>query len=112
MTCPECHGTLWEIVEDEQPRYRCHVGHAYTAQALSAGQSAIVEEALWSAIRALEEKVVLARRLAERLEARGMHRGARHHQETADRLDAEARVIRKLVLESRSDNVRLEAERA
>jgi two-component system chemotaxis response regulator CheB len=45
--------------------YRCHVGHAYTAEALIAGQDGAVEEALWAALRTLEETAALRRRLAE-----------------------------------------------
>ncbi len=81
LTGPECHGTLWEIDQPEQHRYRCHVGHAYSGEALSIAQSTAVEEALWSATRALEEKVALARRMSERLRVRGFDRAALAHAE-------------------------------
>src|SRR6185437_4468707 len=32
FSCPECHGTLWEIADDPVLRYRCHVGHVLTAE--------------------------------------------------------------------------------
>jgi len=35
LACPDCHGIMWEIGEDELLRYRCHTGHAYTAELLS-----------------------------------------------------------------------------
>jgi two-component system, chemotaxis family, protein-glutamate methylesterase/glutaminase len=28
FSCPECHGTLTEIVNGKLQRYRCHTGHA------------------------------------------------------------------------------------
>ena len=111
MTCPECHGTLWELDEEGQVRYRCHVGHAYSDEALSAGQSTILEEALWSATRALEEKVMLTRRLSERLRSRGLEQGALNHAETAERLDTQAKVLRQLVLNTRGAPAELEEER-
>lgn len=40
LTCPECNGSLWEIDVDTVKRYRCHLGHAYTVQALMAEQKA------------------------------------------------------------------------
>ena len=67
LTCPDCHGALWEINDEDMLRYRCHVGHAYSAEALSDGQSQMLEVALWSAVRALEEQVV--RRLRARRHA-------------------------------------------
>lgn len=58
LTCPDCHGALWEILDDDMLRYRCHVGHAFSADSLSEGQSEMLEVALWSAVRALEEKII------------------------------------------------------
>jgi two-component system, chemotaxis family, protein-glutamate methylesterase/glutaminase len=67
-SCPECHGTLWELGDDNFLRFRCHVGHAFTAESLQADHSESLEEALYAALRALEESASLARRLAERAE--------------------------------------------
>src|SRR4051794_8041823 len=36
LTCPECGGALWETVDGELVRYRCHVGHSYTPSGLVA----------------------------------------------------------------------------
>jgi two-component system chemotaxis response regulator CheB len=71
MSCPECHGVLWEVKDDELVRFRCRVGHAYSAEALMAHQAENLEAALWTALRALEEHSALARRLAARANSRG-----------------------------------------
>ena len=55
IVCPECGGSLWQI-DDQVPRYRCHVGHAYTLRSLLAGQDEALEQALWAALRALQER--------------------------------------------------------
>lgn len=64
LTCPDCGGVLWEIRNNGMLRYRCHVGHVYSMDSLVSEQANAVETALWSAIRALEEKAALARRMA------------------------------------------------
>lgn len=66
FTCPECHGTLWEIADGDLIRYRCHVGHAYTGEAMLEAQSDNIEDMLWDLLRTHRERAVLARRIAER----------------------------------------------
>ena len=57
--CPECHGVLFKIREGNSLRYRCHTGHAYSADTLLASISENIEDALWSAIRSVEESIML-----------------------------------------------------
>lgn len=66
FTCPECHGALWEIEDKNFIRYRCHVGHAYTLNAVLEAQSDNIERMLWDALRTHRDRANLARRLAER----------------------------------------------
>ncbi|MDX2216663.1 MAG: hypothetical protein SFY66_25590 [Oculatellaceae cyanobacterium bins.114] len=44
--------------------FRCHVGQAYSSGSLLSLQAGDIEKGLWLAIRALEEKADLARRMA------------------------------------------------
>jgi two-component system chemotaxis response regulator CheB len=55
ITCPECHGSLQEIVNGKLVRYRCHTGHAFTLETLSARQADEWERVL-SAYRAQQER--------------------------------------------------------
>ena len=71
FTCPECHGSLFERQDGTLVRYRCRTGHAHSPESLAAAQSNGVEEALWTALRALEESAALHRRLHERANGRG-----------------------------------------
>ena len=68
FTCPECQGGLWELQEGMLFRYRCRVGHAYSADSLLSAYGSSVEAALWAALRSLEENAAFARRLAKRSE--------------------------------------------
>lgn len=54
--CPGCGGVLWDVAKAKTSRYRCHVGHSYTADTLLAEQSDKIEETLWFALRMLEER--------------------------------------------------------
>ncbi|OBH02840.1 protein-glutamate methylesterase [Mycobacterium sp. E1747] len=62
-TCPDCNGSLVSLSEGN---FRCRVGHAWTADALLAARDNEVEGALWVALRSLQEKVRLARQMAEK----------------------------------------------
>ncbi len=60
-TCPDCNGSLMGV---SKANYRCRVGHAWTGDALLRARDDEVENALWIAIRSLQEKSTLSRRLA------------------------------------------------
>ena len=84
FTCPECNGALWETDEDGLPRFRCRTGHQYSLDTLLTAQSHSIEAALWSAVRALEERSAMLRRIAQRLSARGSSSSAFRYARQAD----------------------------
>lgn len=59
FACPDCHGALWEIVGPVPRRFRCHTGHAFTLRTLVHAQCAGTEEAVWGAIRSVQERQLL-----------------------------------------------------
>lgn len=69
--CPECSGVLWEIDDGDILRFRCRVGHAWAPDSLVHAQGSEVEQALWMALRSLEDKAALCRALVERAEHGG-----------------------------------------
>ncbi|QRN03033.1 chemotaxis protein CheB [Legionella sp. MW5194] len=64
--CPECQGALWKINDTRFERYRCRVEHAYSSDGLVSAYEQSTEAALWSALRALEEKEKLAQNIARK----------------------------------------------
>jgi len=56
LTCPDCGGSLWELNTGSVLRYRCHTGHAFTADALAESSQQALEETLWVALRMMEER--------------------------------------------------------
>lgn len=95
--CPDCGGVLWEIEQEGHVRFRCRVGHSWTANSLLAQQSDELEEALWVALRALEERATLADRVAERMRTRGNDRSAERFQEQAADATRRAGLIRQFL---------------
>jgi two-component system chemotaxis response regulator CheB len=98
LTCPDCGGTLWELVHGDLVRYRCHVGHAYTSDSMVAAQADVLESALWTALRALEEKAELSRRLAVRTRQRGLDRLARRYDHAVENAERGSNTIRQVLL--------------
>ena len=92
--CPECHGVLLQLKEGGNTRFRCHTGHAYSVDSLLSEFGEKTEESLWSAIRAIEEGVLLMRDLAK-------HLGERHNS-----TDAEALLTRAEEAQQRANLVR------
>lgn len=105
LTCPDCHGALWEIHDDELLRYRCHVGHAFSAEALNQGQSDMLEQALWSAVRALEERMMLSRRIVERARKNNQTRAAMTFEKRAREAEEHSSVLRQLLLQGEKGDI-------
>jgi two-component system chemotaxis response regulator CheB len=97
LTCPDCKGTLWEISDSRPPRYRCHTGHAFSLRTLAAVQQETAENALWSAVRALQEKEVLLRKIAALDRSAGDEAHAHRTEAEAEQLRTQADTLRKLV---------------
>jgi two-component system, chemotaxis family, protein-glutamate methylesterase/glutaminase len=97
FTCPECHGALWEIDDSGLPRYRCRVGHGFSADSLNTTQRDDLEAALWTAYRALEERAALLRRLAERATGRHAEITAGHFRADSAEVTRQAEVLRGLL---------------
>lgn len=100
LTCPDCGGALWHLAEGEAATFRCHVGHAFSPESLAAAQRVEIENALWGAIRVLEEGSALRRRMAEDAHARGVSTIAAGFEEDAERLHAQADALRRLVTDN------------
>jgi two-component system, chemotaxis family, protein-glutamate methylesterase/glutaminase len=98
LTCPECQGALWEINDENLLRFRCHVGHAFSAESLSDGQAERLEGALWSAVRALEEQMILAKRIVERARKANHMRAVSMFERRAEDAERNSGVIRQLLL--------------
>jgi two-component system chemotaxis response regulator CheB len=100
VTCPECGGVLWELQNDNLVRFRCHVGHAYSLDSLVSEQADMVEQALWCAVRALEEKAALARRMVSQARQQRHILTENQFQERAHEAEHNASLLRQVLFQS------------
>jgi two-component system, chemotaxis family, protein-glutamate methylesterase/glutaminase len=94
LACPDCHGVMWEIGEGDLVRYRCHVGHAYTAELMALAIDENLNRAMGSALRALEERLALAEKLRAQAADSGHLHVAESWSRKATEFAQEAEVIR------------------
>jgi two-component system chemotaxis response regulator CheB len=88
LTCPDCAGPLYEINDGKLVRFRCRVGHAFSAEDALDGKSEALESALYAALNTLEESAEMADRLAARSRQHG-------HAHAASRFEKRARNARR-----------------
>ena len=96
FTCPDCGGTLSLEEREGIERFRCRVGHAYSAAALAVGKDEALEKALWAAVVALEERADLDDRVARRLGSFSAARSARVGAD-ADVARGRAEMLRRMI---------------
>ena len=104
-SCPECGGVLWEVHDGDLLRFRCRVGHAFSVDSVMAGQTEVIEEALWTALKALEENASFSHRLAHDARNGGKEWLAKRFSERAQEAESNAAVIREVLTKSGMDPV-------
>ena len=101
--CPDCGGVLWELEQGRLTHFRCRTGHAYSTHSLLAAQTPAQEEAMWNALRALEEKAALTQRMAKRANDHNQIYSAQRFEEQANVAHERAAIIRELLLKGDSN---------
>ena len=92
--CPDCHGVLRTVPDEAVLRFRCRTGHAWTAQSLVAKQDLNVEDALWTALRVLEERSEMSHRLASMALEAGREWSQEHFDRRAQEAERSAALVR------------------
>jgi|SRR5664279_1574375 len=87
--CPDCGGGLWNITGNGEnaagaDRYRCHIGHSYTEKDLVIKQAQIFESTLWTALRIMEERRNLLKKMETDHARKGLSAMAKSYQDKAD----------------------------
>lgn len=93
LSCPICDGPLQDVGAEPGKRFRCHLGHSFSADTLELAQSAELERALWSAMRMMEERIRVLRQMAANETERGrLITAAQFEERTAELLDHTAQL--------------------
>jgi two-component system chemotaxis response regulator CheB len=98
LTCPGCGGVLSMMKGGSPLRFRCQVGHAYTADVLAKEQEGRIDEALRVALRIVEERAELVHRMAEDGRQTGRRAIAEMYEARAEEYRDHAETIRRAVL--------------
>jgi two-component system chemotaxis response regulator CheB len=114
FTCPECHGSLVQLVQGKLIRFRCHTGHAFTASSLLAEVTQSVEEMLWQGMRGMEEVSMLLRNIEKHFIGLGDGKSAGIFKGKSEEASHRARIIHDSVFkqEQYSEDIRYEPDYA
>ena len=104
FTCPDCAGPLYEISDGKLVRFRCRVGHAFTAEDALDGKLEALESALYAALNSLEESAEMADRLAARSRQHGHTLAASRFEGRAQNAKQQAGTIRTVLMKEIPDS--------
>jgi two-component system chemotaxis response regulator CheB len=97
--CPECHGVLSAIKDGDITRYRCHTGHAYSADSLLYSITENIGNTLWNAIRGIEESIILLNNLGDHHAEQNQPRLAAMYFKKASEAEGRAKLVRQAVFD-------------
>jgi two-component system, chemotaxis family, protein-glutamate methylesterase/glutaminase len=81
--CPDCGGGLWAINKQtgKSDRYRCHIVHSYSESDLVIKLGQILESTLWTALRIMEERRNLLKKMEDDNQRKGLSKMALSYQD-------------------------------
>ena len=103
LSCPACGGVLSQMKRSPPLRFRCQVGHGYTADALVSEQEGSVDEAMRVALRIVEERATLTRKMAEEARRGGFRHSAASYERTSTQSRRHVETLREALQREQSD---------
>ena len=97
--CPDCGGPLWRVARDRAEIYRCYLGHTMSCRILLRDQAMATEQAMWNALRSLEESAFTLSSRAIHARERGDLVRAIRLDEQVERLQLQASRQRELIMD-------------
>lgn len=109
-SCPECGGVLWEIRDGDFTRFRCRVGHAFTLDSMMAEQAEALEEAIWVALKIVQERASISRHMAEQTRSNGHPQLAKRYEERQHDAEQRANLLMKALQNSSLSRLSVKGE--
>jgi two-component system chemotaxis response regulator CheB len=101
FVCPECGGGLWEMHKDHpMTRFRCYTGHSYNLKELLVKQREGLESTLWMALRMLEERKQLLKKMSDEERNKGWIRSATSKAERQAELEVHINRLKELLFDT------------
>ena len=97
LACPECNGPMYEVKDGELAQFECFVGHRFSPESLGEQHTEALERALWTAIRKLEERVVLHQRLMEQQRNKGEQELLKRLEESVTTAKNDLKLLREIL---------------
>ncbi len=110
-SCPECHGVLSKLQDGDIVRY-CHTGHAYSIEALITAITEKIEDSLYSAMRGMDESILLLNHLGDHYAEANQPKLAALYFKKAKETEERSELVRKILQlqeQLRQDALRKEA---
>lgn len=99
FACPDCGGNLWTMENDIIKRYRCHIGHAYTEKDLVIKQSETASTTLWVALRMMEERKHLLKKMEVDYAKKGYKSLSSSQEEKKDKMEHHITTLKKILFD-------------
>ncbi|MCD2323350.1 chemotaxis protein CheB [Sphingomonas sp. IC-56] len=110
ISCPDCGGVLNEIKVQDELRFRCQVGHAYTPLGLAAAQNDELERALGIAVRTHRDRIRLFAQMSENAHLRGLGHAEKRWENASEESEHLIAVLEEAMASLRKTGPEAEAE--
>ncbi|GIF14995.1 chemotaxis protein CheB [Actinoplanes teichomyceticus] len=98
LGCPDCRGGMYEVRTGRAVHYVCHVGHSWSPESFVVASDDGIEQALWTAVSAMQEKVTMLGELAVGAERAGDRDRCEGYRTEADRVRRDAALVQHRML--------------
>ncbi|UYY57516.1 chemotaxis protein CheB [Sphingomonas sp. S2-65] len=110
ISCPDCGGVLNQIVVQDELRFRCQVGHAFTPLGLSVAQNEELERALGVAVRTHRDRIRLFGQMGDSAKTRGLAHAEKRWETASQEAEQFVKVLEEAMTNLRKSGAEAESD--